>query len=847
MQHIFVAFKDFRNTRGKARWKAFGKIVGFFAIILFLFIAGVFIYFAKDLPSPGKINTRFVAESTKIYDRTGNHILYDIHGEEKRTIIPFSEIPESLRYATITLEDQEFYSHHGIKFTSIIRSAIADLLRRSATQGGSTITQQFIKQSVLTPEKTLSRKIKEVILSLELEQKFSKDEILGMYLNESPYGSNAYGIEAAAQTFFGKHAKELSLDEAALLASLPNAPTYYSPFGSHPEALKARQEYALKHMAALGYITEDQAKEAIAVDVLGKISPYAEKISAPHFVMYVKEYLESKYGEQKVEQGGLKVYTTLDWDKQQMAEKAVREGADANTQKYRASNAALVALDPKTGQVLAMVGSKNYFDKSIDGQVNVAIRDRQPGSSFKPFVYLTAFEKGYTPDTMLWDVDTNFDMGSGKDYRPKNYDGKNRGPLKMKEALAMSLNVPAVETLYLAGVKESIETAKKMGITTLNNPDRYGLSLVLGGGEVKLLDHVNAYGTLATGGIYHPKTAILKIVDSAGNILEEFKDSPGQRVVDEKYIAVLDNIMSTNSLRAPVFGSNNPLNFPNRPVAAKTGTTNEWRDGWTVGYTPSLVAGVWAGNNNNSVMAQGADGIYVAAPIWRKFMDQALVNHSPEQFPAYEKEETGKPALDGTLDTKSNEIKVCKIPGKKDRYCLATDACPDETREKKEFFDAHSILYYVKKDDPRGEAPKNPNDDPQFGNWEKAVISWIKDNKDFKKKLKNDPAPDRECRASDFGNSSSALSVEISSPGDGDTINFSPFNIKVSAVADAGVKNVTILVDGEEVFSEDTKSASYFYSVPTEKKSSSLDIKAVVTDNNGDADSSSIAVDTNIP
>lgn len=846
MQHIFVAFKDFKNTRGKERWKAFGKIAGFFAGILFLIVAGVFIYFAKDLPSPGKINTRFIAESTKIYDRTGQHILYDIHGEEKRTIIPFSEMPESIRYATIALEDQEFYSHYGIKFTSIIRSVIADILHRKATQGGSTITQQFIKQSVLTPEKTLSRKIKEVILSLELEQKFSKDEILGMYLNESPYGSNAYGIEAGAQTFFGKHARELSLDEAALLAALPNAPTYYSPFGSHPEALKARQEYALKRMASLGYITEDQAREAITVDVLGKISPYAENISAPHFVMYVKEYLENKYGEQAIEQSGLKVYTTLDWDKQQIAEKSVRDGADANAKKYRASNAALVALDPKTGQILAMVGSKNYFDKSIDGQVNVAIRDRQPGSSFKPFVYLTAFEKGYTPDTMLWDVDTNFDMGSGKDYRPKNYDGKNRGPLKMKEALAMSLNVPAVETLYLAGVKNSIETAKKMGITTLNNPDRYGLSLVLGGGEVKLLDHVNAYGTLATGGIYRPKTAILKIVDSAGNILEEFKDSPGQRVVDEKHIAALDNIMSTNSLRAPVFGSNNPLNFPDRPVAAKTGTTNEWRDGWTVGYTPSLVAGVWVGNNNNSVMAQGADGIYVAAPIWRNFMNQVLVNYNTEQFPNYQKEETGKPVLDGDLDTNGKELKVCKIPEKKDRYCLATDACPDDTREKKEFFDGHSILYYVNKDDPRGDYPKNPADDPQFSNWEKAVVNWIKDSKDFKKKLKKDPAPDLECRSSDFDNSSSDLSVEITSPENDATITSSSFNIRVSATADAGIERVAIFVDGEEVFSEDAKSVNYSYSVPPEKKSASLNIKAVVTDNNGDTDSSSITVATEI-
>lgn len=841
MQHIFVAFKDFKNSSGKARWKAFGKIVGFFVIFVFLFVAGVFIYFTKDLPSPGKINARFVAESTKIYDRTGTHILYDIHGEEKRTMIPFAEMPESIRYATIALEDQDFYSHYGIKFTSILRSAITDILHRGTTQGGSTITQQFIKNSILTREKTFSRKIKEVILSIEMEQKFSKDEILGMYLNEIPYGSNAYGVEAAAQTFFGKHAKELSLDESSLLAALPQAPTYYSPFGSHPEALKARQEYVLKRMAVLGYITQEQADAAIQVDVLKKISPYAENISSPHFVMYIKEYLESKYGEQAVEQGGLRVYTTLDWDKQQIAEQVVKEGADINVKKYGASNAALVALDPKTGQILAMVGSKDYFDKSIDGQVNVAIRDRQPGSSFKPYVYLTAFKKGYTPETMIWDADTHFDLGTDKDYNPKNYDGKNRGPVQMKNALAMSLNVPAVKTLYLAGVKDSINTAKSMGITTLNNPDRYGLSLVLGGGEVKLLDHANAFGTLANAGVFQKKTAILKIQDSSGNVLEEYKNSPGEKVVDEKYIGMLDYIMSTNDLRAPIFGENSPLKFTDRPVAAKTGTTNEWRDGWTVGYTPSLVVGVWAGNNDNSPMAQGADGVFVAAPIWRHFLDQVLKNYNIEQFPKYEKEETGKPVLDGTLDS-TGEIKVCLLPGKKEQYCLATDACPDNTVKKKDFFSAHDILYYVNKDDPRGDPPKNPASDPQFKNWEKGVQKWVKDNE---KDSKNGPPPDQECQAGDFANSKP--SVEITSPSDGDTITSPTFTIKVSSSADYGIKKVLLYVEDSEVFSKNDSSISYSYSIPDDKKTATLEIKAVITDNNGDSDSSSMKIHTSVP
>jgi 1A family penicillin-binding protein len=713
------------------------------AVITIIFVLGIFLYFAKDLPSPGKISNRFVAESTKIYDRTGDHLLYEIHGEEKRTQIAFSDIPETVKYSTIALEDQEFFSHRGIKLSSIIRAALADILNRKTTQGGSTITQQFIKKAVLSDEKTFSRKIKEVILSIEVEQMFSKEEILGMYLNEIPYGSNAYGIEAAAQTFFGKHARELTLDEAALLSSLPNAPTYYSPYGSHREALKIRQESALQKMADLGYITPEQAEEAKQVDIFKKLSPGLQNISAPHFVMYIKEYLETKYGNKLLEQGGFKVYTTLDWEMQQIAERVVREGAETNLKKYKAENSALVAINPNNGQILAMVGSKDYFDKNIDGQVNVAIRDRQPGSSFKPYVYLTAFEKGFTPETIIWDVDTDFSTDSGKKYNPKNYDGKNRGPVKMKEALAMSLNVPAVKTLYLAGVQESIETAKKMGITTLTKPDLYGLSLVLGGGEVKLVDHVAAFGVFATGGIKQDKTAILKILDSKSNVLEQYKDDFGVRVVDEKYVAMIDYILSTNDLRAPVFGSNSPLNFSDRPVAAKTGTTNEWRDGWTIGYTRDLAAGVWTGNNDNSVMAEGADGVYVAAPIWRKFMDEVLVNEQPKKFPKYEKVETGKAILDGKVDF-LEEVEVCKI--KKDKYCLANDNCPDGEKEKKKFFSGHTILYYIDKNDPLGEGPKKPEKDSQFKNWEKAVIEWAEDSDKYDKLI----IPDEECDKDDF-------------------------------------------------------------------------------------------------
>lgn len=845
MMPVFVSQK-FKNVSGGSKWKMIWKITLGLFVAGILSVLGIFIYFAKDLPSPTSVQTRNVAESTKIYDRTGEHLLYDIHGEEKRTIVPFEQIPDTVKYAAVALEDQDFYSHHGIKISSIIRSALKDVIKGGAAQGGSTITQQFVKKSLLTDEKTITRKIKEVILSFEIEQRYSKDEILGMYLNQIPYGSNAYGIEAAAQTFFKKSAGELTLPEAALLASLPNAPTYYSPFGIHTDDLKARQESTLQKMVNQGYITQEQADEAKNVDILSEVTPKQDNISAPHFVMYVKDYLVNKYGEQAVEQGGLKVYTTLNWDMQQEAEKAVADGAAKNAGN-NAANAALVAEDPKTGQILAMVGSKNYFEKSqpagcvsgktctFEPQDNVAIRDRQPGSSFKPYVYLTAFTKGYTPETTLYDVETSFtaDDSAQEDYKPQNYDGTFHGSLQMKNALAMSLNIPAVKTLYLAGVKDSINTAKGLGITGLNQPDRYGLSLVLGGGEVKLIDHVNAYASLARGGIYKSQVSIMRVEDKSGVTLEEYKQSEGQRIVEEKYVAMLDYIMSTNDLRAPVFGTNNPFKFDNRPVAAKTGTTNEFRDGWAMGFTPSIAVGVWAGNNNNVSMKTGADGIIVAAPIWRAFMDKALANYAVEQFPKYEKEDAGKPVLNGDTGKQEN-VKVCKIPGKKNDYCLASDACPDSYVEKKDFSDIHDILYYVNKDDPRGDAPKDPESDPQFKNWEKGVMEWIKKNGD--KKDKSNPAPTEECTKDDFSDLKPEISLSVS----GDLSSGLSLSADIDSPFD--IDKVTFSVDGKEIDSMGNKPFETSYDTAGLAAGDKLEIKVEIKDEKGNTASDSESV-----
>lgn len=835
-------------SRSKKVFRIFIKIFFFFAIVGCIATAALFAFIAKDLPSPGNVNKRFIIESTKIYDRTGEHLLYEVHGEEKRTIVDFKDIPESVRAATISLEDQDFYHHFGIQPKAILRAALKDIITFDTAQGASTITQQFVKNSLLSNEQTLTRKVKEAILSIEIEAKFQKDEILGMYLNEIPYGSNAYGIEAAAQTFFGKSARDLTLDEAALLASLPRGTAYYSPYGSHADRLAVRKDYALKQMAKLGYITDEQANDAIAIDTLQKIKPQKNIIAAPHFVMYIKEYLENKYGDQAIEQNGMKVITTLDWDKQMAAEEAVRQNAEKN-KRWKAANAALVAIDPRTGQILSLVGSKDYFGTpepagcitgkncTFEPNFNVAISQRQPGSSFKPYVYLTAFTKGYLPETMMYDTKTQFETAEGKSYEPNNYDGKFHGPLPMMKTLGGSLNIPAVKTLYLVGVKDAISLAKSLGITDLNHPDQLGLSLVLGGGEVRLLDHVNAYATLANDGVKHEKTGILRVEDSKGTVLEEYKDTPGERVVDEKYVAMLDSVLANNDNRAWVFGENSPLAFKDRQVAAKTGTTNEFRDGWTVGYTPSLAVGVWAGNNDNSPMVEGADGVNVAAPIWRAYFDKALVNTAMEEFPRYNPDDeigdgegkTNKPMLAGELEQKQN-IKVCEIPGSKNGYCQANKYCPSKDVEKKDFISPHDILYYINRDDPRGPVPDKPDRDPQYKNWEKGVKDYYSD----KKGVILDEPPKDECKADDF--KSSQPSIHFASAG-----SFNSQDVTLTASIDApyGIASVKYTANGSEVGTASSKPYSLHYSVPVDKNGSDITIGVEVTDNNGNKASDS--------
>lgn len=715
--------RRFRIPRGRddgsfARRTILAALIGGIGCVILL--AGLFYMYSRDLPDVEEIRkgTIVIPESTKIYDRTGEHLLYTIHGEENRTRVAGAEIPDFVKWATIATEDQDFYRRDlAIDFKGLARAVIGLLRTRSfdSTPGGSTITQQLVKNLILTREKTLSRKIKEIILAFRIEKAFSRDEILELYLNQIPYGSNAYGIEQASQTFFGKRAKELTLGQSAILAALPKATTRLSPFGTHTDELFQRQRVILQQMLNEGYISEDEWDAAREESLAFKKSP--ERIEAPHFVLYVKEILAHRYGDAALEHDGLKVTTTLDYELQKIAERAVAEGAKAN-EKKGADNAGLVAVDPKMGQVLAMVGSRDYFDTDHQGNFNVALANRQPGSSFKPIVYATLFIKGYTPNTILYDTETDFDPREGAEYKPQNYDGKVRGPVKIRAALAGSLNIPAVKALYLAGIETVLDYAARLGYTTLTDPEKVGLSLALGGGGVKLLEHTSAFAVLANDGIRRETLSILKVEKTNGETLEEWEESEGERVFSANVARMVTDILEDNAARANVFGEGGPLVLPGRPAAVKTGTTNDYRDAWTIGWTPQIVAGVWVGNNDNSPMNKGDGGSRAAAPIWNAFMSEALKDSEVVPFSKPEIPVTGKPILDGALEGVV-KVKVDKVSGK-----LATEYTPPEFIEERLFAEFHDILHYIDRTAPLGAPPVDPSLDPQYAEWEKGVLQW---------------------------------------------------------------------------------------------------------------------------
>ncbi len=771
---IFKKPSDWRNKKSKHpkfTWAKFRKYTLYTILGIFLFIVALFAWYSKDLPTPGKLKAINIADSSKIYDRNGT-LLYDIFGKQKRTVVKFDDMPDSIKEAVISAEDKNFYRHHGIDFGGLIRGVLIKPFKTGRAEGGSTITQQFVKNALLSPERTLSRKIKEIILSVEIEAIYSKDQILEFYLNYIPFGSNNYGIEAAANTYLGKKAKNLTLAESATLAALPKAPTYYSPYGNHTDELMERRDWVLSRMRKEKYITKKEEEQA-KLEVITFV-PRKENIIAPHFVFYVREYLAEKYGDRIVEEGGLKVVTSLDLDKQKQAEAIIRDSSHLS--RYGASNAALVAISPQNGDIISMVGSKDYFDLENDGNVNVALSDRQPGSSFKPIAYATAFKDGWAPGSTLWDLKTDFG-----NYTPNNYDGRFRGPVSARQALAGSLNVPAVKMLGVAGLNNTIKTAKDMGITTLTDPSRYGLSLVLGGGEVKLNELTGAYSVFANGGIKYSINPILKLKNSKGKVLEEKKDPKGKRVLKEEIAYQISSILTDNSARSATFGSNSYLNLPG--VAVKTGTTDEYRDGWTIGYTPKIAVGVWAGNNDNSKMIRGAAGVNVAGPIWNKFMSKMIQSYGKEEFkrPNGLKKVTveklsGKRPDNDKVDTRSDWYATWQIPKEKGgtvkldicTICdaLATNACPDSKIEERTFSNVHS---------------EKPND----SRWENPVRAWLKAHN-----IDNLPptTKDTDCI------NKLKPSVNFSNPTNNDSVSGSEL-IQASTSSSYGIKRVEFFAD----------------------------------------------------
>jgi len=801
------------------------------SILVFLFAGGIFIWIATfELPRLDNFDERIIAQSTKIYDRTGDVILFDVHGEVTRTVVPLDSINDYAKWATIAIEDSNFYNHGGIEPRAILRAILTNLRTGDlfGGQGGSTITQQVIKNSLLTSDKKVSRKMKEWVLAPRLENILSKDEILEVYLNEVPYGGTVYGIQEASRRFFAKDAADLSLAESAYLAALPQAPTYFSPYGNNMSDLISRKNKVLREMRSNGLISQSEFDEAMAEEVEFQ-KPENFGIKAPHFVFWIREQLEEKYGAEAVERGGLKVITTLDWKLQEHAEEVVKRYALENSTRFDAENAATVAIDPQTGQVLAMVGSRDYFDEDIDGNFNIATASRQPGSAFKPFVYAEAFNKGYRPETVVFDLQTEFSttcVDGGSCYSPVNYDGIFRGPMSLRDALAQSVNVPAVKVLYLAGVADSLNLARSMGITTLKNPNQYGLTLVLGGGEVRPLDMAVAYGTFAAEGVRRDVVGILRVEDKKGKILDEYKEE-ATRVLPEQTARLISSVLSDNAARTPAFGANSRLHFPGVSVAAKTGTTNDYRDAWIVGYTPTISIASWAGNNDNTSMNKSVAG-FIVAPMWGEIMQKAIELYPASGFtPPAPIDPNIKPILAGFWRGEATVL-IDKTTGEP-----ATHETLPEDRQVVVGGGGggiHSILHWVNRSNPLGPPPANPYSDGQYALWESAVQRWVA----MQGLGDGFNVPDED--------STQGKIFSIINPRDGESFIRTGTVYVAVTLANSSVINGVVYINNQEVGAIDPV-AMLFSFVPDEIsgiQSSGNTLRVVITDNNGTTHEDSI-------
>ena len=609
---------------------AFFGLIGL--VVLFL---GYFFWVSRDLPTPGKLANSDIKDSTKILDKKGD-VLYALYKDYNRLYVPLSDIPKIMQQATVSTEDQDFYNNNGFSIRGYLR-VVRDIIVYRRVTGGSGITQQLVKNVLLSPEKSLTRKLKELILAIQVDQKFSKDQILEMYLNNVPYGGTAVGVEAASSLYFNKHAKDLSLAEAAFLAGLPQAPSYYSPFSGKDKAYIERTKYVLRRLREDGHITSKQEQDSLKQVQDFKFTERRGNLKAPHFVMYVKDQLDKMFGEQYVANGNLTVTTTLDYDIQKQAEDIVTQEI-AKLKGYNVGNGAAMVMDPKTGGILSMVGSLDYFDTEHEGNFNASVALRQPGSSLKPIMYATAFEKGYTPATLVMDLKTDFPSGDPTKpiYTPVNYDGKYNGPMQLRFALGNSINIVAVKMLAKVGIKPVMQKAYDMGIEnwkpTTDNLNSVGLSLVLGGREASLLQITNAYSVFANKGVKKDPFAIVEVKDRNGKTIYKHEDTNGVKVLSPEVSFLISHILLDNNARTLAFGANSYLVVPGKTVSVKTGTTDSKRDNWTIGFTPSYTVGVWVGNNDNSPMnPKIASGVTGATPIWNRIIQAVLKGKLDEQ------------------------------------------------------------------------------------------------------------------------------------------------------------------------------------------------------------------------
>lgn len=781
-------------------------------VLAYLAVTIVFAIFSVDLPDPNRVIRRD-GYSTIIYDRNGK-TLYDVYNKEHRIPLEIADIPKDLQRATVAIEDRNFYNNRGFDPLSPLRILKTFILERKLI-GGSGLTQQLVKNVLLTSERSITRKIKEAILAHQIDQKFSKEQILQMYLNEAPYGGATYGVESAAQTYFNKHAKDLSLVESAIIAGMPQLPTIYSPFGSTPKAYIGRTKDVLRRMNEDGYITKQQEADAIGQLENVRFASISAGIKAPHFVFYVKDQLVKMFGSEVVETGGLRVTTSLDFPMHERAEKIVNEEI-LKIKKLKVGNGASVILNAKTGEILSMVGSYDYFAKDYDGNVNVATSLRQPGSSGKPFIYAAALMNNYTPASVLMDVKTEFPSGDPKNpiYTPNNYDGKFRGAVQMRFSLGNSLNIPAVKMTALVSVKEVMNFGYKAGITTWEpTPEimkNVGLSLALGGREVRLLELTSAYGIFANEGYKTEPISILKVTDPTGKKLFESRSIQVQRVISPEVSFLISHILSDDNSRKETFGAGSLLTIPNRTVAVKTGTTDLKRDNWTVGYTPSTIVGVWVGNNDNSIMdPKITSGVTGASPIWNKLMRLALEQSPKEEFKKPDDVEAVEiDAIGGGLPYRSNpkrveyfikgtepisiapiyhKLKVSKANGK-----LANDL---ELKlgdfEEKEFI-------VISESDPISDDGKN--------RWQDGINAWINENQ------KDNQAYKSPTEKSD--NLNNAVIIRISEPSDHQKLDSNDVVIRGKAFSMRDIVRFQMWLDDVEKINKASDTLDESLSIP---------------------------------